>query len=119
LHATILACQYTGNPTHPGRLGPEGDRDLSSGAIGERLYGVHFPGGFGISRVYLGKEYEANAVSTGWMLANDDKTYRSLNELSQAIGTNTENVWRNWFYFEDGKRKPISEMRDQTLVTRE
>jgi hypothetical protein len=133
--ARIWACRKHGEETEnaildriiPGKQIEDEGSELDSlppphtagtGGHTERRYGVHFPGGFEISRVYLGKEYGANAVSSGWVLANDGKTYGSLNELSHAIGTKTENVWRNWFYFENGKRKPISEMRDQALITR-
>ena len=82
----------------------------------ERRYGVHFPGGFGISRVYLGQEYGANAIDRGWVLANDSKTYPTLNELSRAIGAKVENAWMNWFYFENGERKPVAALRDPAKV---
>jgi hypothetical protein len=52
-------------------------------------------------------------------LANDSKTYQSLNELSKAIGAKVENAWANWFYSApDGQRKPIFPLRDPTKVTR-
>jgi hypothetical protein len=80
---------------------------------------VHFPGGFGISRTYLGQQYGANAVSTGWVLANDSKTYHSLNALSRAIGAKSENAWLNWLYFNpEGRLRPIAELRDPEKVAR-
>lgn len=79
---------------------------------------MHFPAGFEVSRIYLGREYHANAVSAGWALANDGKTYASLNELSKGIGAKVENAWQNWFYFEGNVRKPIAALRDPNKITR-
>jgi hypothetical protein len=90
----------------------------NSGGHTERRYGVHFPAGFEVSRIYLGREYHANAVSAGWALANDGKTYASLNELSKGIGAKVENAWQNWFYFEGSERKPIAALRDPNKITR-
>jgi hypothetical protein len=91
----------------------------NTGGHTERRYGVHFPGGFEIFRTYLGKEYRAKAVNTGWILLNDSKTYQSLNELSKAVGAKIENAWVNWFYSApDGQRGPISALRDPTKITR-
>jgi hypothetical protein len=90
----------------------------NSGGHIERRFGVHFPAGFEVSRIYLGREYHANAVSAGWALANDGKTYASLNELSKGIGAKVENAWQNWFYLEGSERKRIAALRDPNKITR-
>jgi hypothetical protein len=130
--ARIWACRETGEESEdaildrliPGSKGDELDSlrpESTPGGGGhtERRYGVHFPGGFAISRNYLGQQYGANAVSDGWVLANDGKTYHSLNELSHAVGAKTENAWRNWFYVNDkGLSAPIADLRDPDKVKR-
>ena len=85
----------------------------------ERRFGTHFPGGFEISRIYLGKRYAARAVSQGWLLENDGKVYGSLNELSHSIGAKIENAWRNWLYTNGaGLQMPVTALRDPTKVRR-
>jgi hypothetical protein len=112
LFARIWACRQDGEESLP----------ISTPNIGghtERVYGVHFAGGFGISRTYLGKQFAANAVQQGWVLASDSKTYHSLNALSRAIGAKSENAWLNWFYFNDeGKLRPIADLRNPDEVAR-
>jgi len=84
----------------------------------DRRFGVRFPAAFEIFRTYLGREYRARAVSTGWVLDNDGKTYPSLNALSKAVGAKIENAWLNWFYMDGGQRKSLSTLRDPTRVGR-
>ncbi|MFZ1907322.1 MAG: hypothetical protein WAU56_18225 [Steroidobacteraceae bacterium] len=129
--ARIWACREEGEETEdaildrvlPGKtdardsLPPQSAPNI--GGHTERRYGVHFPGGFEIFRTYLGKEYRAKAVNTGWILLNDSKTYQSLNELSKAVGAKIENAWVNWFYSAaDGQRRPIATLRDPTKIMR-
>jgi hypothetical protein len=129
--ARIWACRQAGEeseneildriiPGESDELEPEGSPVGSPSNSGhtERRYGVHFPGGFGISRVYLGQKYDANAVSAGWILANDGQTYSTLNELSKAIGAKVENAWMNWFYVDGEQRKPVAALRDPAKVAR-
>lgn len=129
--ARIWACREEGEESEDAILGRvlPGKSDTqdslpsqSSPNLGghtERRYGVHFPGGFEIFRTYLGQEYRARAVDTGWLLENDSKTYHSLNELSRAVGTKVENAWVNWFYrAPDGQRQSISALRDPAKITR-
>jgi hypothetical protein len=88
------------------------------GSIGfmDNRYGVVFPPGFEIFRIYKGRNYTAQAVGGVW-IANDGKGYLSLNQLSDSIGA-SENAWDSWFYMDDGLRKPISTMRDPNKVRR-
>jgi hypothetical protein len=85
----------------------------------DRRYGVQFPDGFEILRNYLGTDYRARATGGHWLLQNDGQMYGSLNELSQAIGSKTENAWVNWFFnAPDGERRPVSDLRDPAKIGR-
>lgn len=81
-------------------------------------YGVKFPEGFEIYRTYLGSEYRAKAVAGSWLLINTGDMHPTLNALSTAIGAKTENAWINWFFDDEGKRRPVSDLRDATRIGR-
>ncbi|MFL9826979.1 hypothetical protein [Rhodoplanes sp. SY1] len=85
----------------------------------EPRYNVDFPEGFEIFRSYSGHEYRARATRGSWKLLKNGENYPSLNELSRAIGTKTENAWKNWFYNDaKGNRAPISNLRDESKIVR-
>ena len=94
----------------------------SDGIVGghrDRRFNVEFPAGFEIFRTYLGTEFSAHSVAQGWTLNKDGGTYRSLNELSKAIGAKIENAWVNWFFRgPDGRKRSVSELRDPKRVVR-
>jgi hypothetical protein len=83
---------------------PAGHIDLRSG--------TKFPTGFEIFRTYKGTEYRARAIGGVWILSDTGRAYRTLNQLSQGIGIQSENAWRSW-YFQDaqGKRSLIDTIR--------
>src|SRR5215813_11112660 len=70
--------------------GPTGFRDVR--------YGMEVPEGFEIFRTFRGTDYRAKATGGKWLLMSTGDTHASLNELSRAIGANSENAWVNWFY---------------------
>jgi len=75
-------------------------------------FGINLREGFEIFRTYLGAEYRARATGGQWLLLNTGDTYPSLNQLSKAVGTKTENAWNNWYFIDqDGKRKLIAALR--------
>ncbi len=75
-------------------------------------FGIELPENFEVFRVYQGKKYRAVARDGKWWLPNDPTGYPSFNQLSQAIGTKTENAWRNWYYTgPEGKRHLIEALR--------
>jgi hypothetical protein len=77
---------------------------------------VRFPEGFEIFRTYFGQEFRARANDGGWLLEDGSK-FRSLNQLSRAIGARTENAWINWYFLDDdGHRRPVSDLRSQARV---
>lgn len=82
--------------------------------------GVAFPEGFEVFRTYHGLEYRARVSGGTWVLQNDGRPCRSLNELSRAIGAKSENAWLNWLYIDqEGGRHPVSTLRDPaTIATR-
>jgi len=83
----------------------------------DKRYGVVFQGGFEVFCNYIGTDFSARATSDGWVLVNDGKTYRTLNEMSKAIGAKSENAWINWFFRGgDGSKIPINELRDRKKV---
>jgi hypothetical protein len=85
--------------------------------IFDAKYGVTFREGFETFRTYLGSEYVAKVSNGRWLLSSDNKTYRSLNELSNAIGAKTENAWANWcFRNAHGERQVVSELRDPDQI---
>ncbi len=93
----------------------------SDNAIGawEARYDVTFPPGFQVFRTYLGKDYRARAAGGLWVRADNSKGYPSLNELSRSIGAKTENAWVNWYFSaEDGSRRLVDTLRDQTKIRR-
>jgi hypothetical protein len=88
----------------------------SSGYRDER-FDVTFPEGWEIRRTYKGREYVARATSGALHLLNDGGRYRSLNELSRAVGAKTENAWQNWFYMDEkGKQMPVSNLRNPQTI---
>jgi hypothetical protein len=98
---------------------PKNAPSLERSGFHDRRYDVDFPEGFEIFRTYLGNAYRARATGGAWLLVNDGKRYGSLNELSQAIGTTTENAWFNWFFAApDGQQKRVSDMRDPRTIHR-
>jgi hypothetical protein len=97
---------------------PPGAKDEEIGIEYPR-YGVSLRAGFEIYRVYLGKRYVAHARGGYWVRQDTGDRVPSLNELSKAIGTKTENAWENWlFKDEHGREHTLSTLRDQTAITR-
>jgi hypothetical protein len=91
----------------------------SAGAIGFRdtRYGVEVREGFEIFRTYLGTDYRAKATGGRWLLMSTGDTYASLNELSRAIGANSENAWVNWSCLNaNGERVAIGTLRDESKI---
>ncbi len=90
-----------------------------SGGMGfyDARHGVHFAQGFEIFRTYLGVEYRAQARDGSWVLQGDGRVFRSLNELSRAIGAKTENAWVNWLYRDQlSGRRPVADLRDPKKI---
>ena len=88
------------------------------GGIFDHRYGVHFPEGFEIERIYLGEPYRAVVRDGKWVIDHHKGGYTSLNGLSRVIGTKTENAWVNWFYTNEvGRRRPVSDLRDPEKIT--
>ena len=80
-------------------------------------YGVRLDPGFEIFRTYKGKEYRARAVQGFWHW--NGTGYPSLNELNKAIGiAGPENAWKAWFYTDGSRRRPLSDLRDQSTIVR-
>jgi hypothetical protein len=123
--AAIWAARVDGEPTEDAILhrvlkvksGPTSKRDLEvTFGFRDTRFGVSLPAGFEIFRTYLGKEYRAQAVQGVWILGETGIGYTTLNELSNAIGASRENAWGAWFYMDGKKRRPISDLRDQTKI---
>lgn len=99
---------------------PESKQQKSNDRHGlvDRRFGVQFSEGFQIHRTYLGTEYQAIVVGGQWQISGLNGRYSTLNELSRAIGTKTENAWVNWFFIDaSGQRQPVSVLRDPNTVT--
>ncbi len=83
----------------------------------DATYGIIFPEGFEIFRIYKGRPYTARVVRGRWQLDGDARPYDSLNQLSQAVIDGNENAWMFWFTRRpDGTGKRIAELRDPALV---
>ncbi|THD35379.1 MAG: hypothetical protein E7773_13150 [Sphingomonas sp.] len=79
----------------------------------DKRYGVEFPHGFEIYRRYLGRDFRAVVMDGRWTLNGREIDVKSINELSQAAGTKTENGWVNWRYRSaDGTERKIAELRN-------
>jgi len=88
---------------------PTGFRDVR--------YGVEVPEGFEIFRTFRGTDYRTKATGGKWLLMSTGDTHASLNELSRAIGANSENAWVNWFYSDaKGERIAINTLRDESKI---
>ena len=84
----------------------------------DNRYGVEFPEGFEIFRVFKGKEYRAVAEGGLWRQTHNNRLVSSLNQMSSHIGAPTENAWTGWNY-KDGERiRPIADLRDPSKVRR-
>jgi hypothetical protein len=95
---------------------PRRDLAMAEGFV-DRRYNLVLEPGFMIFRTYKGTDYRAQALQGSWWL--NGKGYVTLNEVSKAIGITHENAWANWFYKDDqGKRRPLDSMRDQSKVVR-
>jgi hypothetical protein len=84
-------------------------------------YGVKLDPGFTIFRDYKSAHYTATAVQGFWLSAADGKMYGTLNELNKSIGIEgTENAWKAWHYTDPSslRRKPLSDLRDQSTIVR-
>ena len=98
---------------------PSDPAPAPSGGFYDRRFNVHFQEGFEVFRNYLGTDYRARATGGCWVLLNDGSRHRNLNKLSRAIGAKRENAWVNWFFLEpNGKRRTVSDLRDQSRITR-
>lgn len=91
----------------------------SHDGLHDRRFGVLFPEGFRIERAYLGQNFQASIQNGHWVIDGISGRFARLSELSRAIGTRNENAWINWFWVDaDGQRRPVSDLRDQTRVSR-
>jgi hypothetical protein len=83
--------------------------DPGSDAVGfeDPRYGLKVPTGFRIFRTYRGVPYSAVARSGRWFLNDDGDGFRSLNELSKAVGAKIENAWMSWNYERPGGEKGV------------
>jgi hypothetical protein len=80
-------------------------------------YGVKLPVDFQIFRTYKGKEYRARAIQGFWHW--NGTGYPTLNELNKAIGiVGPENAWKAWYYVDGTRRRPLSDLRDQSTIVR-
>lgn len=83
----------------------------------DATYGLHFPEGMEIFRVYKGQRYGARVTGGRWVLDADGQTYASLNQLSQGVIDGNENAWMFWFYRNaEGETQRIAELRDPAMV---
>lgn len=90
----------------------EADLPEGIGGIFEKRFGVHFEEGFKLERVYKGKKFLARVSSGQWIIDGLAGRFFTLNELSRAIGTKTENAWMNWNYLDErGQKRPVSDLR--------
>ena len=96
--------------------------DVSSPAVQgfiDPSYGVHFPEGFEVFRTYLGRDYRARVVNGHWVIDGTATRASSINQLSSAIGIQTENGWANWEYrAPNGEVKKIGALRDPARIRR-
>lgn len=82
-------------------------------------YNVQFKEGFRIFRMFKGQEFVAVARDRKWVLNGNGKSFSSLSDLSQGIGTGIENVWMSWKYRDPkGGDRPISDLRDPKTIHR-
>jgi hypothetical protein len=89
------------------------------GGFTDARYGVCFPEGFEIFRTYLGKEYRARVEGGRWVINGEPVKAATINKLSEAIGTRTENGWVNWEYrTPSGEVKKITALRDPSSIRR-
>ena len=123
--AAIWAARREGEPTEDAILHrifkltphPNANRDLHvTVGFHDPRYGVTLDPGFEIFRTYLGKEYRARAIQGFWNLSSTGVSYPTLNELSNAIGAKKENAWGAWFYLDNGKKRPVSDLREASKI---
>jgi hypothetical protein len=81
-------------------------------------YDIELEEGFEIFRTYRGTDYRATAMNGGWILLNTGDHYRTLNQLSSAIGAKTENAWKGWYFVKDGKRELLNQLRGDDWANR-
>ena len=97
---------------------PVGNRKETGVGFRDARYGVEFPQGFEIFRVFKGKQYRAVADSGIWRQPDANRVARSLNVLSAQVGAPTENAWLGWHYLDGKKERPIADLRDPSKVRR-
>jgi hypothetical protein len=81
-------------------------------------FGVFFPEGFEIFRVFKGNEIKAVVRDSLWYRADINRVSNSLNQLSAQIGAPTENAWRGWYYRQGDKSLLIDTLRDRNKITK-
>jgi hypothetical protein len=94
------------------------ERDIVT-AVGfhDPRYGVKLGHDFEIFRSYKGKDYRARAIQGFWHW--NGTGYGTLNELNKAIGiAGPENAWKAWYYMDGKRRRPLSDLRDQSTIIR-
>lgn len=85
----------------------------------DKRSGTVFENGFTVFRNYKGTNFSAKVVDGFWLLDAVEGRFSSLNELSNAIGTKTENAWKNWFYWgENGQRTAVSNLREPNSISK-
>jgi hypothetical protein len=95
---------------------PERDLSITVGFHDPR-YGLKLEPDFEIFRTYKGKEYRARAIQGFWNF--NGTGYPTLNELNKAIGiAGPENAWKAWYYMDGKRRRPLSNLRDQSTIVR-
>lgn len=100
----------------PPGTSPERDIKVTVGYHDPR-YGVEIPSGFEICRNFRGKAYKAQAIQGFWIL--NGTGYPTLNELNKSLGGGAENAWKAWYYHDEkGRRRPLSDLRDQASILR-
>lgn len=94
-------------------------RKAESGGFVASRFGVRFPEGFEIFRNFKGRDFRARASGGRWQLIGDPRSFKSLSDLSKAVGAQIENVWMNWFFLDGANvRRPISILRDPKLISK-
>lgn len=105
---------------HESRVVPktrESRSKLNTDGLVDTKFGVTFQEGFEVFRSYLGKEYRAIVNQGTWRLEGNASRFSTLNELSRAIGTKTENAWLNWFFLDtDGRKQPVGNLRNAKMI---
>ena len=104
------------------RFGVPAAKTVTAGngsGFSEPRFGFSVPAGFRLHRTFRGTRYEAYAENNAWVRADTKQSCGSLQELSDSIGTKTENPWFHWHYKRaDGSDGRVGDLRDQATIVR-